>query len=233
MRVAISQSNFLPWKGYFDLIHDVDLFIFLDSVQYTKRDWRHRNYIKFHTGTRWIRASVHEDVSLKINQIQFKDFPWQQENWDLINQAYRKAPFFAWVAPLLEEVFLAKKWESLSDLNQFLIRRICADYLGIHTRFAQSSDFKATSAKQELILDLLKEVGAKTYISGPAAKAYIEETRFEKEKIRLIWKDYAGYPQYSQLWPPFEHAVSVVDLLVHVGPEAPFYIWGWREKAKG
>lgn len=228
MRVVINQSNFLPWKGYFDLINDADLFIFLDHVQYTKRDWRHRNQIKLRTGLKWIHASVREDVALRIDQIRFKADGWEEKALSLIQDAYRKTPHFRWVQPLLEDVFVDGKWESLSELNQHLIQRICRDYLGVKTRFARSTDFGVRSAKQELIVDLLRAAGATTYISGPAARAYLDESRFQEEGLELIWKDYGGYPEYEQLYPPFEHRVSIIDLLVHTGPEAPQYIWGWR-----
>lgn len=228
MRVVINQSNFLPWKGYFDLIHDADLFIFLDHVQFTKRDWRHRNQIKFHTGLRWIRASVREDVTARIDQIVVKNNTWQKETLAIIEEAYRKAPYFKWVQPLLIEVLVEKIWENLSELNQYLIRKISSDYLGLKTHFTRSSEYKINSSKQELIIDLAKAAGATCYISGPAAKAYLAESRFQEEKIELIWKDYNDYPEYKQFYPPFVHGVSIIDLLMHTGPDAPFYIWGWR-----
>ena len=78
------------------------------------------------------------------------------------------------------------------------------------------------------MIDLLKQVGARTYISGPAGKTYLEPERFAAEGLSLQWKDYSGYPEYPQLHPPFEHAVSILDLLFSVGPAAPYHIWGWR-----
>jgi hypothetical protein len=76
------------------------------------------------------------------------------------------------------------------------------------------------------VLDLLKAANATTYISGPAAKNYLESEPLRAEGINLVWKDYSGYPEYPQFHPPFVHAVSIVDLLFHAGPAAAKYIWG-------
>ena len=81
----------------------------------------------------------------------------------------------------------------------------------------------------EVTRDSGRATGATSYISGPAAKSYLEESRFTAAGLKLVWKDYTGYPEYPQRHPPFEPAVSIIDLLFNTGPEAPHYIWGWRE----
>lgn len=131
--------------------------------------------------------------------------------------------------PLLEKLYVKATWKSLSELNQFATRAI-AEALGIKTSFLDSRSFETDGSKLHRLLSLVMKTGADTYISGPSAKAYIDEERFNQEGIKLIWKDYAGYPEYSQRFPPFEHAVTVLDLLFNVGEEAPYYIWGWREE---
>lgn len=227
-RIAICQSNYIPWKGYFDLIHDADTFIFYDDVQFTVRDWRNRNKIKTPGGPMWLTIPVGADRNRLICDVNIPDDRWQAKHWETIRRCYGKAPFFGQYEDLFRAVYVDRKWTSLSELNQFLITTIARECLGIRTQFLQSSDFHLASKKQDRIVDLLNAVGAGTYISGPSAKAYLDPERFQKEGIELIWKDYTGYPEYPQLHPPFEHQVTILDLLYHVGPDAPEYIWGWR-----
>lgn len=228
MNVVINQSNYLPWKGYFDLIHDADLFIFLDDVQYTKNDWRNRNKLKTPHGCEWLTIPVGKHLGWLVCDVDLPPGDWAQHHWHQIERHYGTSPYFADYGPLFREVYLTRKWTRLSDLNQHLIRLIAQDILKIKTRFGDSRNYDLKTRSQERVLELLRAVGATTYISGPAAKAYIDETRFAAEGIALVWKDYAGYPEYHQLHPPFEHAVSILDLLFSVGPAAPYHIWGWR-----
>lgn len=231
MRVVINQSNYLPWKGYFDLIHDADVFIFLDDVQYTRRDWRSRNRIKTRNGLLWLTVPVGDDINRLINEVPLPAGPWGQKHWESIRHAYRESPHFSAYAPYLAEVFARPPSPTLSGFNQSLISTIARDFLGIrHTRFMDSAAFRVEVAKQDRILALLKAVGATTYISGPAARSYLREEDLAAEGIELIWKDYSGYPAYPQPHPPFEHAVSIIDLLFATGPEAANHIWGWREQ---
>ncbi len=227
-RVAVVQSNYLPWKGYFDIIHDVDLFIFHDDVQYTKNDWRNRNRIKTPNGVAWVTIPVSAHGHPRICEVRPSDGNWARNHWQTIKQNYAKAPHFARYQPFFEDVFLGTKWETLSELNQHLIRSISREFLGLSTQFGDSRDYQVTGQRLDRLLDLLSKADATVYVSGPSARTYIEAERFDRLGIELIWKDYAGYPEYSQFFPPFVHQLSVIDLLFHVGPEAPFYIWGWR-----
>lgn len=228
-RVAINQSNYIPWKGYFDLIHDVDLFVFYDDVQYTVRDWRNRNVIKTPNGLFWLSIPAGANRNRLINEVAIVSHEWQKAHWKTISQNYAKARYFGCYKDFFEETYLHRKWESLSELNQFLIAHIAIEYLQIRTKFANSTEFPRDGEKQAAILSLLELTDASSYVSGPAAKAYIEPEIFQKTGIGLIWKDYSGYPEYAQFHPPFRHDVSILDLLFHTGPDAPYYIWGWRE----
>jgi hypothetical protein len=229
--VAISQSNYIPWKGYFDLIHDVDVFMFYDDVQFTVRDWRNRNIIKTAQKPMWLSIPVGADRNRLICEVGLTDSSWQAEHWKTIMHCYAKAPFFAEYEEFFHWLYLKKSWNSLSELNQFLITTISRKWLGIATEFEHSSRFPSAAKKQERILELVKAVGGEIYISGPSAKSYIDPERFEAEGIELRWKDYSGYPEYPQLYPPFDHAVSIIDLLFNTGVQAPYYIWGWRNAA--
>lgn len=227
--VAVIQSNYIPWKGYFDIIHNVDLFIFHDDLQYTKNDWRNRNKIKSPKGADWITIPTGTNENRLICEVELRDSVWQKKHWNILCQYYNRAPYFKWLQPFIEEVYLGKRWDKLSELNHFLIRTLAKEYLGITTEFQDSREYYPEGNKLDRLLDLLKKVGAATYVSGPAAKDYIDTERFHEADINLVYHSYQGYPEYPQFFPPFEHGVTILDLLFHVGPEAPWYIWGWRQ----
>jgi len=231
-RVAVIQSNYLAWKGYFDIIHDVDLFVFYDDVQYTKNDWRNRNKIKTAKGLQWITIPVGSHIHRLICDVEITHNDWQRKHWEFISNHYGGAPHFARYEGFFRSVYLENEWRNLSQLNQWLIRSIARDFLGIRTEFGESRQYNPEGERQDRLLDLLRKVGADYYVSGPAAKKYIEPRRFEEMRIGLGWKSYSGYPEYPQPFPPFEHGVSIIDVLFNVGPDAPYYIWGWREAAR-
>ena len=230
IKVAVIQSNYIPWKGYFDIIHDADLFIFYDDVQYSKNSWRNRNKIKTSQGTSWLTVPVGAKIHRLACEVEITDEKWGEKHWKTLRQCYGKAPHFKHYSDFFEHVYMEKAWPSLSELNQFLIKRIAIDYLGIHTSFHDSREYKVEGSSQERLTDLLLKAGAATYISGPAARDYIDEGQWGLSGIELIYKDYSGYPEYPQLYPPFDHFVSIIDLLFHMGNDAPYYIWEWREK---
>lgn len=230
-RVAVLQSNYIPWKGYFDIVHEVDLFVFYDDLQYTKNDWRNRNKLKTSKGASWLTIPVGTDSHRLICEVELKDQSWQEKHWVAFCDWYSATPHFAQYREFFRDVYLGMRWANLSLLNQFLIQSIARDFLGIRTAFADSRTFAPVGTKQDRLVDLLKKVGASWYLSGPAAKDYIDPMRFADAGIELAWHSYAGYPEYPQRFPPFEHGVSIVDLLFNTGSDAPKYIWGWREKA--
>ncbi len=230
-RVAVLQSNYIPWKGYFDIIRDVETFIFYDDVQFTKNDWRNRNCIKTQNGRTWLTVPVGADINRRICDVSISDTRWQKKHWRSLEQYYVKAPYFELYREQLSSVFQAE-WSSLSTLNRHLIELIAVDFLGIEVRFLSSESFSLQGDKHDRLLNLLGQVGATRYISGPAAKSYIDETRFARAGVDIAWKDYSGYPEYPQAYPPFEHSVSILDLLFQTGPKAPWYIWGWRGDQK-
>ncbi|WKL03998.1 WbqC family protein [Paenibacillus amylolyticus] len=142
---------------------------------------------------------------------------------------YSKAPYFKLYKDFLEHVYLEQKWSSLSELNQYLIRYISKDILGVSTTFKDSREFRSEGKKLDRLMELLHKSETDLYVSGPAAKDYIEDARFEEEGIELVYKDYNHYPEYNQFHPPFDHYVTIFDLLFQTGSDASYYIWGWRE----
>ncbi|MBB1127105.1 WbqC family protein [Thiospirillum jenense] len=227
--VVVLQSNYIPWKGYFDLIHDADLFVFYDDLQFTKNDWRNRNKIKTQNGCEWLTIPVGANEKRLICEVEIKDSAWQIKHWKSIHQCYGKSDYFLNYKDIFEHVYLEQRWASLSVLNQYLICLISNNILNIKTEFKDSREYDLSGKKLDRLLELVVKTGATRYISGPAAKDYIDPARFVDAGIDLVWKEYSGYPEYPQRFPPFEHGVSILDLLFNVGPDAPWYIWGWRD----
>jgi hypothetical protein len=224
-RLAIVQSNYIPWKGYFDLINSVDEFILFDDVQYTRHDWRNRNKIKTAHGVIWLTIAIEVKGRFfqKIREARASDRHWQATHWKSITQAYSKARYFAQYRECLEELYHSSSAQYLSEINYTFLSTLCS-LLGIHTPMAWSSDYDLPPGKTERLVALCQQAGATEYVSGPAAKSYLDETLFAKEGIGVQWMDYSDYPEYSQLFPPFEHAVSVIDLLFNEGPNAWRYL---------
>jgi hypothetical protein len=229
-KVGIIQSSYIPWKGYFDIIHDVDLFVFLDDVQFTVRDWRNRNKIKTPQGARWLTIPVGSKRDRLIHEVQITDDGWGISHWKSIEQNYSKTPYYKKYKGFFEHVYLDLVWTNLSQLNQFLVKRISLDILGVQTKFSDSREYHAQGEKLERLLDLLVKTNAEYYISGPSAKDYIVDDQIADIGIELHYKDYSGYPQYHQLFPPFDHGVTILDVLFNCGPDTPYFIWGWREQ---
>lgn len=226
MKTAVLQSNYIPWRGYFDIINDVDLFIFYDEVQYTKNDWRNRNKVYSRQGLSWISVPVEYSFGQKIIEAKIKNnLNWQQDNWNKLENAYRLAPYWNLYKDFFYDVYFNKKWEYLYQLNRYLIEYISNNYLGIETKFADSRDFASAGQRSEKLLSLLLSAKTDVYISGPAAKCYLDENEYKKAGIEVIWKDYSGYPEYKQVREPFEPSVSIVDLLFNLGNDAKKYIF--------
>lgn len=228
-KIAILQSNYIPWKGYFDLINSVDEFIILDEMQYTKNDWRNRNRIKTIQGILWLTIPVRSEcLSQKINETQIAK-PWGFKHWKTLTMAYAKAPCFSMYKDVFEEFYTEKgvQLKNLSQINVELILMI-SKILGIKTKISLDTDYGVIKGKNERLIDLCRKTSATTYLSGPAAKDYISYEMFKEAGINLEWIDYSDYPEYPQLYPPFEHGVSILDLLFSVGSDAYKYMKSFK-----
>ena len=224
-RIAVLQSNFIPWKGYFDLIAHVDCFILYDDMQYTRRDWRNRNKIKTSKGTEWVTipVSVKGKYFQPINQTVVSDPQWGNKIWKTIQFNYSNAPYFEVLATILQDSFIDPKSSYLSEINQTLITKVNA-YLGINTEIRDSREFDLRGDKSERLLNLVLDAGGDSYVSGPAAKKYLDSDLFIHRGVEVEWFDYSGYECYPQLWGEFIHEVTILDLLFNCGPDSRYYL---------
>lgn len=223
-KIAILQSNYIPWKGYFDLINIVDEFIFYDEVQFTKNDWRNRNKIKTALGIQWVTIPVlHKNLSQKIKDTEIANTNWNRKHWNAISMSYSKAKYFMDYKKLFEELYESLQTKYLSEVNYIFINQICK-ILGIKTKLSWSSDYKLIGGKTERLVSLCKQAEASFYFTGPSAKDYLDEELFKQEGIKIEYMDYSNYPEYSQLYGSFVHEVSVIDLIFNEGHNAASYL---------
>lgn len=222
MKVVILQPSYIPWRGVFDQIRKADLFIFYDDVQYDKHGWRNRNQIKTKQGKQWLTVPVHSTgvtQGIPINQVHIDwSKPWAENHLKALTFSYAKAPFFKKYLPLLEE-FYARRDALIADFT-IATTITLARTLGIeHTRFLRSSELGGIDGqKTNRLIQILRAVGATHYISGPSASGYIEQDKFDAAGITLEYMTY-NYPEYPQLYPPFDGNVSILDLLFMVGED--------------
>lgn len=223
-KIAISQSNYIPWKGYFDLIARVDEFIIYDEMQYTKNDWRNRNRIKTKNGIEWITIPVRvESLHQKINETSISDYNWVKKHKATLQTNYGKAKCFNETKEFIFNIYdRVAKINNLSEINYFFIKYIC-QYLEINTKISFSTDYKLSKGKTERLVDLCLQANATHYLSGPSAKDYIVESLFDEKNISLEWMDYSTYKEYDQVHTEFEHGVSIIDLLFNQGKDAKIF----------
>lgn len=232
-KVAILQSNYIPWKGYFDLINVVDEFVVFDDVQYTKNDWRNRNIIKTKQGLKWLTIPVQKTGRLTnhrtIRQTKIIDKDWNKKHWDAILFNYSKAKCFSDYSEFFKELYLSCNSEYLSEINLYFLRAI-NNVLNISTKLTQSNEYNLSGGQTEKLISICQQAGASEYVSGPAAKDYIKSELFKKANIKLTWMDYQNYPEYNQLFPPFEHKVTILDLLFNEGQNATKFMKSFANK---
>lgn len=223
-KVAIVQSNYIPWKGYFDMLAAVDEFILYDDMQFTRRDWRNRNLIKTPQGLQWLTVPVQVKgkYTQSIRETALQGDEWAASHSKTLSLNYARAVHFGAVKDLVEPIY-GRRYETLSQLNRTFIEAICA-YLGIGTKISNSWDYALSEGKSERLADLCVQAKADIYVSGPAAKDYLDERIFNDRGIAVEWFGYDGYPSYPQLWGDFAHGVTILDLIANCGPAAPRYM---------
>jgi hypothetical protein len=166
-KVAIVQSCYIPWKGYFDLINLVDEFILYDDRQYTRRDWRNRNRIKTPQGSQWltIPVEVKGRYEQRIDETRISDPGWADQHWKTLRHNYASAPFFDDYRNRLESLYRSAGDPRRSAVNRLFLDELCG-ILGIRTSLSWSTDYEAVGAKTERLVSLCVAAGATTYLSG-------------------------------------------------------------------
>jgi hypothetical protein len=218
MIVSINQPCYLPWLGYFDRIARSDLHIVLDHVQFEKNSFTNRNKIRTAQGWTWLTIPVLTSGkfgALPIAELAMASPEWRGKHWNTLRQAYGKAPYFKQHAPYLEAIY-ARDWPLLAPLMREMTRYFL-EALGIATPLKFSSEMAAQGTKADLVLNLCKDVGATTYLSGPLGRDYLEPEAFVAAGIGLSFQDYA-HPTYRQAYPGFEAYMAALDLLLNHGP---------------
>jgi hypothetical protein len=204
----------------------VDQIVFYDDMQYTKRDWRNRNKIKTENGLKWLTIPVEVSGKYfqKINETKVADNKWSKSHLSIIKLNYKKSKYYDeiidWLDPIYNEV---GDYKFLTDINIHFIKKI-VDFLEINIKIHQSSSFELLEDKNERLVDLCIKLNATNYYSGPAAKSYMDENLFNKNNIKVNYFDYLNYKEYNQLFPPFDHNVSILDLLFCCGKESKKYL---------
>lgn len=222
-KIAILQSNYIPWKGYFELISAVDEFILYDDMQFTKNDWRNRNRIKTSNGVTWLSVPVGSDIHRRIRDVRLPANSWAEQHWKTLMLNYRSAACFEDVACWLEPLYLKNDVEDLSSLNRKFIEAI-SRYLDITTKISNSWDYALVEGKTERLVSLCQQAEATTYLSGPSARGYLDEALFQRAGVEVQWMNYGPYSEYPQLWGEFVHEVSVLDMLFNCGKDAACYV---------
>lgn len=221
MKVSIIQSCYIPWKGFFDLVGRTDLHVILDGAQYAKRHWHNRNRIMTPGGPIWLTIPVVTKSRFEqpIEEVGFAE-PWAEKHWRSIELAYRRAPFFAEEAPALKALYeQADRLTLLTEVNELFLTALVRR-LGLATKIVRDRALDAQGRRGDRLLDICRKVGATRYLSGPSARDYLDEAPFEEAGIAVDWMGYGPYPAYPQRGPAFDHAVSVIDVLFALGPDA-------------
>lgn len=220
--VVILQSNYLPWKGYFDLIQNADVCVFLDSVQYTKNDWRNRNRIIQRDGSiKWLSIPVGKKIHRRIDEVALPDSDWQGAHLSFIRHCYQNSPHVDLVIEILRLAY-SHNFKFLSELNQFLIREIVYKFLDSPVEFRSDESvlrIGGDGGPTSRLIQILKACRATSYISGPMAKNYLDMELFENAGIEISFADYSDYPRYQQNCHNFVDSVSVVDAIAWNGLE--------------
>ena len=222
-KVIITQSNYIPWKGYFSIMREATHLVLYDHVQYTKRDWRNRNKIITPNGPKWlsIPVSVKGKYYQKINETEVNNLNWAKNHWNLIKINYKNSPYFNTYSPLFEELY-SNPSTNLSEINRSFIEAIIK-ILGIDIEISYSSEYSMQEGKTKALVGICNDLNAIEYFTGSAAKSYIDESFFESNNIKLTYNNYKNFPNYPQKSNIFHHDVSILDMIFNLGPETINY----------
>ena len=226
MILAVHQPQYIPWLGYFHRIAKCDYFVFLDDVQYKKREFQNRNKILTPGGPLWLTLPVitkgHYTQNIKDVLLDSTE-DWAKSHFKSIEHNYHKAPHYNEHSGFLTELY-SRKWEKLIDVSMEFIK-YAMNYLSIKTPWKMSSEYNVTETSTARIIELCKKTGADTYLSGAGGKDYMDEELFKQNGIKLIFQDFK-HPEYRQLHGKFEPYMSLVDLFLNCGADSREILFG-------
>ena len=216
--IIITQSNYIPWKGFFRGMINATHFVYYDEMQYTKRDWRNRNILISEGGPKWITIPVKTKGNFfqKISDVYVSDKEWGKNHWNFIENNYKSSPFFETYKNIFQPLYLNPVSENLSEINLSFIKVILS-LLEIDIKIISSKEFKLKGDKTEKLLNICKELNADNYITGSAAKNYINSDLFESNSININYLNYNDFKEYKQNWNGFDHNVSILDMFFNLG----------------
>jgi hypothetical protein len=231
--LVVLQPGYLPWLGFFDQVRRCDVFVHYDDVQFDKHGWRNRNRVKAPDGPRWLTVPVRlrglgkpriRDVRIDAGA------PWARKHLGTLRQLYARAPFAREYLPTLETL-LTQPWERLVDLDIALIEQMCG-WFGVHRPMHRASDVGVDGDRSGRLLNLCRHFQATRYLSGDAARSYLDAALFARHGIDLEWQGFQ-HPVYPQLHGGFVPYLSAIDLLLNCGPESRRVLTGAKAMAPG
>lgn len=217
--IAVLQPGYLPWLGFFDQVKRSDVFVIYDDVQFDKHGWRNRNRIKSPDGPAWLTVPVHVErpgqliLDVRIDNRR----AWARKHIGTIRQFYNRAPYLNCYLPILEEL-LNKQWERIVDLDVAIIEQF-QQWLKLNSKVVLSSQLSIQGDRSERLVNLCLYFNAGRYLTGNAARDYLDVDLFEKHGIQVEWQNYA-HPQYPQMHGEFVPYLSALDLLLNCGDES-------------
>ena len=220
MKLVVLQPSYLPWLGYFDQMHQADTFVFYDDVQYDRDGWRNRNRIRTHDGWQWLTVPVQlkGKFGARIGEVEIDPRrPWSKKHIASLSQSYARAPYVKAHLPALQAI-LSEPWSKIADLSIRLAEHICRE-LGIETETLRSSELAVTGSRNERLVTMCQRLGATHYLSGSAARSYLDVAMFEQAGVQVEFHDYE-HPTYPQVHGEFIPFLSVVDLMFNCGPDS-------------
>jgi len=220
MKAAIHQLQYWPGLRFFAKMRQADLFIYLDDVQYEKREFQNRNRIRTPRGWQYLTAPVISKgrFSQKINEVELENTAaWAADHLQAIKLNYARAPFFKEHLPALEEIY-SRDYRLLADLA-IATMDFLKEAFAIKTPVKFSSEYAVEEASSARLARLCAAAGAEEYLSGAGAKAYLDPGVFSYAGIKLAWQEFKPR-EYPQAFPGFEPDMSALDLLLNCGPRS-------------
>jgi WbqC-like protein family len=223
MRGAILQPTYLPWLGYFEMILSSDIFVIYDHVQFVKKSWHHRNYIKGPNGKILLSIPTKKsslDTSLCDINLGNEYEKSLSKHWESIYHAYKKSKYFSTYKYAIESMY-ANQYLSLTDLTISFIEYFCGE-LGINVQFIKSSSLILNGLIEnptERVIDLCRAVNITELYDASGAQKIIDVNLFKKNNISIAFQKYE-HPVYKQVFRGFEPYMSILDLLFNEGPDS-------------